>query len=1133
MAPAMSSRITIRGIGFTLTLLLVSSAQAVDYELHRHDTISTIREDNVIFTTRDFLEQLNFAVPKASYTLQEATEHFLHFGALLRARTLDTFGSLLYDYYDDFSITEVEALRKVYEEIFERRYDIFNLVLGVLRNPDTRPSRICAEMYTRVKKPCLRSSTNVCRRIRNHHDLPHPDDRNTPALNITYRVYSLSEISKQYSSGFFLATLLRLLQRKVLTITPNLLSGLLCNVKYENYDGDVRLAERELIRHFSEISGTSVEISVSTKKLRKFHTMNSFLKYYIDIYADKFPDNDLKKHTLLISNTLLISKSIAGVGTIDENIQLLGNVYENRTIHVGYLFDSCFLVFPNDLLEKDVIEAKRYLVTKLYEFNVVERYLRVQRYQQATPAQLAIEIIEQLRDINFIKNIATSLRMYARFWHSSRMIENLDELLELFDSYENLRQVPRYLHIMKKIDSIKKSLWDMRDIPVEIPCNAPRACLRIGLELVLRCKFINSKIKDSIKEFLEFSDLCMDPLYMIQESRRSAEIPFKISKVRLTTTALQTTGAVISKATRYTTIGDRYSSEQVTESGETNEITEEVSREFDITSKKRLESTSTMATGTTQPIKPISTTHREETTAAMMSTTTATTTATLPATTTPELITVTTSPTTTILPITKLPTTTTTTTSPTTTTTTLPTTTEMFTTTTTEMPTTTTTEVPAMTTTTEVPTTTTTEVPTTTTTEVPMTTTEMPTTTTTTLDMTTSTALPTTITTSATTTVTTSPTITTAQLLTKYERVKVTKIGVSHGDDGILKPLKNLTVFVTTPIPMKSCESDECIDEPSSEKRDETATLLLTTPTIRTTTPEIRTFSETSTTHRDFVIDETTVSSTTELSETPVTKGDNCVKSCLEGCASKKESVIEVTEKSCEASCDSAMEDCDGISKNPLEVISLECGTEFDKSCDCDLKEERSECMTVCPPEPEKSSSCEGSQNDCSTSAESTVDEKPNERKRTRSMCEIRNPHHRRQLRRLAKMRAISVVIDAAIAMVSRNDVLRRTKKSRHRDRIATKKLYNLLTTRLPYSKNRKVEEYLLKRSLGGKLNDKVLKRQRKQQEQIFRLKKQLTRKLKGKEARRAMMHRRGGITSPYQSQINRISGRNAKSINA
>lgn len=261
--------------------------------------------------------------------------------------------------------------------------------------------------------------------------------------------------------------------------------------------------------------------------------------------------------------------------------------------------------------------------------------------------------------------------------------------------------------------------------------------------------------------------------------------------------------------------------------------------------------------------------------------------------------------------------------------------------------------------------------------------------------------------------------------------------------------------------------------------------------------------------------------------------GDNCVKSCLEGCASKKESVIEVTEKSCEASCDSAMEDCDGISKNPLEVISLECGTEFDKSCDCDLKEERSECMTVCPPEPEKSSSCEGSQNDCSTSAESTVDEKPNERKRTRSMCEIRNPHHRRQLRRLAKMRAISVVIDAAIAMVSRNDVLRRTKKSRHRDRIATKKLYNLLTTRLPYSKNRKVEEYLLKRSLGGKLNDKVLKRQRKQQEQIFRLKKQLTRKLKGKEARRAMMHRRGGITSPYQSQINRISGRNVKSINA
>ncbi|KAG5310160.1 ZAN protein, partial [Acromyrmex insinuator] len=144
-------------------------------------------------------------------------------------------------------------------------------------------------------------------------------------------------------------------------------------------------------------------------ELRKFRTINSFLKYYIGIYAEKSLDNILKKYALLIARRI-----VNDIGTIDENIHLLGNICENQTIHIKYLFD---LVLSDDLMEKDIIEAKKYLVIKLNKFNVVKKYLKVQKYQQVTPAQLMMEITGQLIDIGFAKNIAISLRMYAKFWN--------------------------------------------------------------------------------------------------------------------------------------------------------------------------------------------------------------------------------------------------------------------------------------------------------------------------------------------------------------------------------------------------------------------------------------------------------------------------------------------------------------------------------------------------------------------------------------------------------------------------------------------------------------------------------------------------------------------------------------------
>lgn len=785
----------------------------------------------------------------------------------------------------------MQALHKIHQEIFERRYDVFDLVPAILRNPDTRPSKICAGIYTHAES-CLKSSASICRRIRPQHDLPHPEDLSTPALNVTYLAYRLSKISRQYLGRFSLAALLKLLQREVLTITPDLLSGLLYNVRYDNFDDDVRLAERELVQSFRKIAQTTkIPLPLPTMELKKFRTVNSFLKYYVNIYAEKLSDDDLKRHAFLIGKRI-----VDDVGTIDENIYLLGNVYENRTINIKYLFD---LVLPDDLLDNDVIEAKKYLVKKLNEFDVMEKYLKVQKYQQATPLQLTMEITGQLKDIDFAKSIAISLRIHARFWRSSRMIESLDELLELFDAYENLRQVPLYDDMMQKIDSIKKTLWAMKDIPVELLCNAPRACLQIGLQSLLYCSNVSFEIKELIRDFFKLSNMCVIPMYVTQEvsSRRSVDIPFKLSRTRFskvanigaiwnferkitkikptTTSELTTTqSSTTEDSSNESKISENSKSEETTKSVEiSNESTEstkstestEVSTEAETTSEEGTENTTTTTVRTTEYVEPILTTTIMDKTSTIQEETTIVATSTTAVTTTISPTTTTVSPTTT----TTLSTTITSTTSPTTTitlptiiTTTLPSTTTLPTATTTTSPTTTTTS-PTITTTS--PTTITTS--STTTTTLPTTTTTLPTTITTIGPTTTTTTLPTT---SITSTLFTTITATSARtelpirMKLKYLMIKKKKNTFIHNNGETTQSSTSVTSAST-----RSCESNECSSEQSSEKTSEgmTTTQASTLESTRTTSPEL------STTSQDVATTETTVTSTTESSETSVTKG--------------------------------------------------------------------------------------------------------------------------------------------------------------------------------------------------------------------------------------------------------------------
>ncbi|XP_032671892.1 uncharacterized protein LOC116844469 [Odontomachus brunneus] len=1098
----MSSRIVTRGIGCTLTLLLVLSAQAIDYEIYkRDDKIKTQPKNDTVLSSRDLLERLNHVEPKPNYSLQEATEQLLHYGALLRTRILDTFGNLLYIHYDDFSVVEVEALRNVYRQTLERRYNIFHLVANVLRNPDMRPSKICADIYA-LAEPCLRSSANVCRGIRKRHDLPYPDDLIMYASNITYLAYRSSKISRWYPEGFSLPALLKFLHEGVLSITPSLLSGLLYHVRYDDFDSDILLAEREFIRYFEEIARTTrrsfqgILEPMSPKELRKHHSVASFLRYYIGIHVERFASDKLRRHALLI-----VKHFVDDVGTIDENIHLLGNVYENGTIHVGYLFD---LVLPNDVLHNDVVGAKRYLVDKLNELDVLERYLRVPKYQQATPAHLVMEITGQLQEIGFLKDIATALQIHARFWHRSYMVESLYELLRLFDAYENLRQVARYQNVMKNLDKIRWSLSGMQDVPIEILCNAPRACLLNGLRMLLDCKLVSPEIKQLIKDFLKqlspkgapLDDECQIPMNMIKKFRRTSDIQdFDVSKISLsvetvespeaqtemdvddiselettevetaeirTTTTMTTTRVDTSEEkddfSEVTTASlESYKSEENAKSSETtNETTEKISKEIELSLEESMESSSTRATEraiyeTTEPIQATTTTtttvdntpesRQEETT------TVATTTTTITLATT--------------LEDEKIPN----------------------------------------------------------------------------IDM-------------------------------KMEMIdSMVTMSETHDKDSDLD-VTSISPTLVAVASKKSCESGECSSERSSEESSEyekTSTLLSMTTentSITMIIPTTQGFAfleitgETQTTSpgpssSQEVSRETTAPAT---SETPIAEGEKCTKSSCSGeCAGSKSESIESSNcrtedcsgKSC-SGCDSLMEDCDGEnsgfedtkferpenSTNECRgkvVCEKESSPEVSAECDTSQDERSDErCVKVCASREQTRSSCEGQDGDCLAVELPTVNLKF-ERARNQSVCEIQDPHHRRQMRRLARMRAIS-------ATTSRHDnVLESLRRwPRRRDRIASEKLYELLASRRPPRNENdrtrtKAAGYSsltkMKFEEGGR---KKRTFDRKQRDQLYMLREKLATRHTGGKSRQVY---RSGRTSIRRGQTERISKRGASSI--
>ncbi|XP_011054072.1 PREDICTED: hepatitis A virus cellular receptor 1-like [Acromyrmex echinatior] len=222
---------------------------------------------------------------------------------------------------------------------------------------------------------------------------------------------------------------------------------------------------------------------------------------------------------------------------------------------------------------------------------------------------------------------------------------------------------------------------------------------------------------------------------------------------------------------------------------------------------------------------------------------------------------------------------------------------------------------------------------------------------TTTLPTTINTTLPTTPTTTTMTTMI-SPTmevpIVNTNVVIELNRSKiVTNVFTPYVDFRISEIISNATS-------VPACESAECITEQNitSKYVETTPTLFLTTQSS-TTTPTIQTsiLETTEPPHYQDLITDSTIS-TTELIETPTTKG--CVQVCLE----EYEFNAETMDRSCETNCDSTQavtEDCN--ENNPPGTSSQECDKKY-----CDTKEKSGECMTLCPP---KSSLCENG--DCVT----------------------------------------------------------------------------------------------------------------------------------------------------------------------
>lgn len=482
------------------------SSQDPDFQINSSKNVNNSRD------------HLSFS---SDYDLQSGVEEMMEIGTDLRSKILETLGTLVYDFYDEFSIDQLEALYTVYHDTLKRKYNIFDVVAKLKSNNyDLQASEICKTVLENICS-CFKDSSKVCMHIR------------TPHYSRKY-LSSISENGKQvynlgFPKGLSLSALLRKLQKNELKITPKFVSGLLQHNVHNNFNNEVRTSEKILVEYLNSLDNSVFDqTDLKLGNLHRFKTIDEFLKVFLENYAENCPPI-VQKAALLLSTHVQ-----RDTNSISENIENFGITYENKTINLKYLFE---LVIPNDLVDSDIIKDRDFLQDEMKKNNIPKRYLLLDKYEHASPDQLLLEILRQMKKISkiihFPPNIVKALRLHAEFWRKDHTIENISDFLVLFTAYENLLDNPKFKFFFELADAVKEKLKSYNNVHLELSCTMPRPCLHRVLGKVLDCNNIDKETKDLVSKFLEQLDQNGRPV-LIQDPLNKKKNVFKLTNDQTT-----------------------------------------------------------------------------------------------------------------------------------------------------------------------------------------------------------------------------------------------------------------------------------------------------------------------------------------------------------------------------------------------------------------------------------------------------------------------------------------------------------------------------------------------------------------------------------------------------------------------
>ncbi|XP_044592799.1 uncharacterized protein LOC123270705 [Cotesia glomerata] len=452
-----------------IIIIVINQAYAIDYTLYRNDSVPSLESVASKIPPLENLLHALIAAPSTS-SLQQKTEKLLEYAGLVRLKLLSKLGFEVYN-NDELNLPEVTALNDIYQRTLKRKD---NLLL-ILPFKNITVQQFCSLVDES-------SSGKTCNKIIQEIPLTFPPAP-TPA-------------PASASVNLSLNSILTDLKSHKLELTSQLFLGLLLHVPFNNYDARTHNSMRHLI--FSLLQDSDLKFKTSVEH-RNYHRIT-------DLVHDILTSGVFFKAT---PHAQYLSEQLEEIIPLNSNIEALSAILEDNKINLKFLLDT---VLPNDTLDGDLIDAKNYLYHKLRNIKDwdINELVGAEKYEYLKQDQLLIGLLDKLIDLDFIKDIASALKVNAYFWHKSHMIENLNDLLDLFDNYNNLRGVTTYRELIKTISRIKDNLINSKNITIELLCTRPRACLKQGLIKVRQCRGINPETKSLIDNFFEQTKDCSE-----------------------------------------------------------------------------------------------------------------------------------------------------------------------------------------------------------------------------------------------------------------------------------------------------------------------------------------------------------------------------------------------------------------------------------------------------------------------------------------------------------------------------------------------------------------------------------------------------------------------------------------------